>query len=319
VSSIPIFALCYTLILSRIEGKGETLEEKATRLEQGRQAKERIRATQQGWFTGMVKAAISAAADVATHTQQTIEASRSQHSQDTEQENNTPVVTWNEQGKVNSVQFPGKAPVYRSAQNGHSNDTVTDVQQIQNGHSNDAATDRVMDVHAILNGHSNGHSADTGMDVHATNSRYSNGHSRDTATDVQQIEQVSQPGHSRDTVADTEMDIEPIDQGYTDIAQARATGRVYLHLEDASKMYGYSVSYLAKLIQSGKIRTHRSDKTRVLESSLRAYTVKNGRKTLELPIVQSARNVDRDTGELPAFTLVLPKGESEQTEEETGA
>jgi hypothetical protein len=75
VASIPIFALCYTLILSRIDGKGETLEERVTRLEREKALKQRLAVATEGKFTGLVKSAISGYADIKTHANQTLSAS----------------------------------------------------------------------------------------------------------------------------------------------------------------------------------------------------------------------------------------------------
>lgn len=48
VSGVPLFALYYTFTLSRLEGKGETLEAKAARLELEKAAKDRIKQAKQG-------------------------------------------------------------------------------------------------------------------------------------------------------------------------------------------------------------------------------------------------------------------------------
>jgi hypothetical protein len=54
LSGVPLFALCYTLILSRIDGKGETLEQKAARLASEKVAKDRIREVTKGRFIGRI-------------------------------------------------------------------------------------------------------------------------------------------------------------------------------------------------------------------------------------------------------------------------
>lgn len=80
-----------------------------------------------------------------------------------------------------------------------------------------------------------------------------------------------------------------VSKGYASKQRTRllhSTSRSYLSFDIASQRYGYSVSYLTKLVQTGKVKTHRSDKTRLLESSLQAYVTKSGRKTLELPVVK---------------------------------
>lgn len=66
ISCVPLFALCYTLILSRIEGKGETLEEKATRLETEKGAKDRIRQAKKGTWKNRVMDTITDTKDVAS-------------------------------------------------------------------------------------------------------------------------------------------------------------------------------------------------------------------------------------------------------------
>ena len=48
LSGVPLFALYYTFILSRLEGKGESFEEKAARLEYEREFKDRIQAANRG-------------------------------------------------------------------------------------------------------------------------------------------------------------------------------------------------------------------------------------------------------------------------------
>ena len=69
VACVPLFALCYTLVLSRLTStQGETLEEKATRLENEKVAKERIRDAKKGMLKTRIMDTITDAKDVASHT-----------------------------------------------------------------------------------------------------------------------------------------------------------------------------------------------------------------------------------------------------------
>lgn len=214
LAGVPLFALCYTLILSRVGNQGETLAEKAARLESEKDARKRIAAARQGRLTAHINNVITGAGDIAKHAGKTLASTR--------------------------------------------NDTGPDVHATPAGHS--------PDVQAIQNGHSE----DTGRDIDAIQGRILN-------------------GHRPDIEADTAPDIDGIEQEEVEPTQARTTSRVYLPLEDAAARYGYSVSYLTKLAQSGKVKTQRNDKTRLLESSLQTYVTKSGRKTLELPIVKVGR------------------------------
>ncbi len=98
VAGVPLFALCYTLILSRLSGTGETLEEKASRLENEKTAKERIHKAHQGRVTSLLKNAISGVADVTSHAldqlpkkvvNQDVPATLTGHSQDTNVDTST--------------------------------------------------------------------------------------------------------------------------------------------------------------------------------------------------------------------------------------
>jgi hypothetical protein len=68
ISAIPLFALFYTLILTRINGNAETLEQKAERLEQEQDVKARIRQAKPSVFDRLAdgaKGAIAAGKEVA--------------------------------------------------------------------------------------------------------------------------------------------------------------------------------------------------------------------------------------------------------------
>lgn len=67
LAGVPLFALCYTLILSRIGNQGETLAEKAARLEQERDARNRIAAARSGRLTARITAAITSAGQIKEH------------------------------------------------------------------------------------------------------------------------------------------------------------------------------------------------------------------------------------------------------------
>lgn len=67
LAGVPLFALCYTLILSRIGNQGETLEQKAARLESEKLARNRIAAARSGRFTGRINSAITGVGEIAKH------------------------------------------------------------------------------------------------------------------------------------------------------------------------------------------------------------------------------------------------------------
>ena len=68
VAGVPLFALCYTLILSRISsGITETLEQKATRLEKEKEAQNRIKAVNKGKLKTRLMETITDTKDVASH------------------------------------------------------------------------------------------------------------------------------------------------------------------------------------------------------------------------------------------------------------
>lgn len=122
VSALPVFVIAYTFMLNVVSNtKSETLEEKATRLEKERAAKERIREASKGTVTNVLKGVISSVTEVVSYaasnvqqvsllstgetTQPAIASETSLESQE------TPLVKWNDDNTVHSVQFPDKDAV----------------------------------------------------------------------------------------------------------------------------------------------------------------------------------------------------------------
>ena len=147
LAGVPLFALCYTLILSRLNGNGETLEEKATRLENEKAAKLRIQAVNQGKLTDRLKAAISSVADVASHAKTELLSGSNQ-----DPTPDTPEI------QSGSNQDP--TPEITEIQVRFNQDPLLDRLLTQSGYN----TDRVTDALEIELGSSNGYKADTHQD-----------------------------------------------------------------------------------------------------------------------------------------------------------
>lgn len=84
-----------------------------------------------------------------------------------------------------------------------------------------------------------------------------------------------------DTHTDTRGDI--TSDSLEDITGTREKTRrpLYLSLNEAVTESGYSREYLQKVIQRGRIRTHKNDKTRLLVSSFEDYLTSMGRERIE--------------------------------------
>ena len=77
VSALPVFVIAYTFMLHIVNNTAhETLEQKATRLETTRKARERIREATKGSLTNRVKDAITSAGDIASHAKSSLNVSR---------------------------------------------------------------------------------------------------------------------------------------------------------------------------------------------------------------------------------------------------
>jgi hypothetical protein len=73
ISAIPMFVIGYTFMLGRLSSvRRETLEDKASRLEKEKVARDRIAEVSKGKFTSKIKAAISNTVDVARYAKQSL-------------------------------------------------------------------------------------------------------------------------------------------------------------------------------------------------------------------------------------------------------
>ena len=89
ISGVPLFALCYTLILQRIDGQGETLEEKATRLESEQAAKERIATIKRESSVNGVTALFDAGMSVFGHVKNRVKNEKTEQETARKEERNT--------------------------------------------------------------------------------------------------------------------------------------------------------------------------------------------------------------------------------------
>jgi hypothetical protein len=89
ISGVPLFALCYTLILKRIDGAGETFEEKATRLESERAAKERIATIKRERSVNGVTALFDAGMRVFGHVKNRVKNAETEQENERKEEHNT--------------------------------------------------------------------------------------------------------------------------------------------------------------------------------------------------------------------------------------
>jgi hypothetical protein len=261
LAGVPLFALCYTLILSRINGNAETLDEKATRLENERVAKERIHQAKQGRVTSMLKNAISGVADVTSYAIDQLP------KKDTHQ-------TLPETQSLPTMGSNGHSP---ETFTGHSPDIQTDTSEIQTGYSEDThqdapETQSVLspDTHQDTMGILTGHRADREEDAPETFTRHT--------TDKLRILSIPDLGYSPDIQEDREEDAPETFTRHNGTSSNGSTSLLYVSIEDAANHYGYSPDYLAKLVSTGKVRTKRNDRNQLLNSSLKSYVEKHGRR-----------------------------------------
>jgi hypothetical protein len=109
ISGVPLFALCYTLILKRIDGAGETFEEKATRLESERAAKERIATIKRERSVKGVTALFDAGMSVVRHVKSRVKNEETEQENARKEERNTDTIlalTVEESGEESARQSP---------------------------------------------------------------------------------------------------------------------------------------------------------------------------------------------------------------------
>ncbi len=246
LAGVPLFALCYTLILSRLNGNAETLEERATRLENEKELKGRISKVKQGRLTSAIKNTISGVADVTSH------ALNQLPKKDTHQD--TP--------EIQSLPTMGSNEDTPEIQTGSSEDTHQDTPEIQPVLS----LDTLQDTMGIFNGHSPDREEDTPETF--------TGHT----TDKLRILSIPELGYSPDTHQDREEDTPATLNGHNDTSSNGSKSLLYVSVEVAATHYGYSVDYLVKLVSTGKIRAKRNDRSQILISSLNTYIEKHGRR-----------------------------------------